>query len=90
MTASLDAEHHVDLFEQELRQVIGKRIGADGFALEVELTALGIDSLMLLRIIADLAPDPSLEINLEQLADVVTVNDLRFFLVTVNRRDDQR
>lgn len=86
MTASMGAEQDVDLFEQELRQVIGKRIGEDGFPLEIELTALGVDSLMLLRIIADLAPDPSLEIELERLSDVVTVNDLLFFLVTLNRR----
>jgi acyl carrier protein len=45
-----------------------------------ELTALGVDSLLLLRIIADLADDPTQEIDPHSLAEMITVGDLVSFV----------
>ena len=76
-------------FEDTVRHVIGKRVGASDFTLNTELTVLGIDSLMLLRVIADFPIDPSLEIDPVGLADVVTVADLQNFLSTLTTKVEQ-
>jgi acyl carrier protein len=75
--------------EDTVRAVISNRMGgSDDYAVDTELTALGIDSLMLLRIIADLAVDPRLEIDPVRLADVATVADLRDFLAALTEGAD--
>jgi len=73
-------EQHEGLLADRVRLVIGKRTGESVYSSSTELTALGVDSLLLLRIIADLVADLSFEIDPVRLADVMTVADLHKFL----------
>jgi acyl carrier protein len=53
---------------------------------EVELAGLGLDSLTVLRIIAELTADPTLELDPIRLADVFTVAELYEYLVDILER----
>ncbi|MFJ4962279.1 Phosphopantetheine attachment site [Streptomyces sp. ADI96-02] len=66
---------------ERVTAAIARRVGT-GHPLTptTELAALGIDSLLLLRILGDLAVDPSQEIDPYRLADVRTVADLADFV----------
>ncbi|MER6441327.1 acyl carrier protein [Streptomyces sp. NPDC001185] len=59
---------------------ITRRVGGQPMSETSELTALGIDSLLLLRIITDLAADEDQEIEPHDLARLVTVGDLTEFV----------
>ncbi|MGW2640667.1 acyl carrier protein [Streptomyces sp. NPDC001348] len=59
---------------------ITRRVGNQPMSETSELTALGVDSLLLLRIIADLAADETQEIEPHDLARLVTVGDLTEFV----------
>jgi len=74
-----------DTLAVSLRSAIARRTGQEpeNADADTELTALGVDSLLLLRIIADLAVDPGLEIDVVELGDLVTVADLERFLVAL-------
>jgi acyl carrier protein len=61
-----------------------RRLGEVPLTPEAELAALGVDSLLMLRILGDLALDPALEIDPYRLADVVTVADLVAFVESWN------
>ncbi|MFB7026747.1 MULTISPECIES: acyl carrier protein [unclassified Streptomyces] len=63
---------------------VTRRLGEQPLTPDTELTALGVDSLMLLRILGDLAADPTQEIDPYLLADVVTVADLVAFVDSWN------
>ncbi|MFE7131729.1 phosphopantetheine-binding protein [Streptomyces sp. NPDC057638] len=57
-----------------------RRLGEPPITERTELAALGVDSLLLLRILADLAADPTQEVDPQRLADVITVADLVAFV----------
>ncbi|MFE7778872.1 phosphopantetheine-binding protein [Streptomyces sp. NPDC057445] len=59
---------------------ITQRLGEQRLTPSTELAAIGVDSLLLLRILGDLAVDPTQEIDPYQLADVITVADLAAFV----------
>ncbi|MEU6556703.1 acyl carrier protein [Streptomyces sp. NPDC046915] len=59
---------------------ITRRVGDQPMSETSELTALGVDSLLLLRIITDLAADENQEIEPHDLAGLVTVGDLTEFV----------
>ncbi|MGI5403451.1 phosphopantetheine-binding protein [Streptomyces sp. CA-135486] len=65
---------------ERVHAAITKRVGEQSLTPQTELAALGIDSLLLLRILGDLAIDPAQEIDPYQLADVITVADLAAFV----------
>lgn len=67
-----------------VHDAIARRLGEQPLTPDTELAALGIDSLLLLRILGDLAVDPTQEIDPYQLADVVTVADLVAFVASWN------
>ncbi|MER5720026.1 phosphopantetheine-binding protein [Streptomyces sp. 11x1] len=69
---------------ERVHAAIARRLGDEQLTPDTELTALGIDSLLLLRILGDLAVDPSQEIDPYALADVVTVADLVAFVAAWN------
>ncbi|MER7415731.1 acyl carrier protein [Micromonospora peucetia] len=81
-------ERNEVVLAERLRVAIGRRTGEfpEGAGGDTELTALGVDSLLLLRIIADLVADPGLEIDVVELGDLVTVADLERFLVALTSR----
>lgn len=68
----------------QVHAAITRRLGEQQLTATTELTALGVDSLLLLRILGDLAVDPTQEIDPYQLADIVTVADLAAFVATWN------
>ncbi|MER7839420.1 acyl carrier protein [Streptomyces sp. NPDC096040] len=59
---------------------IARRVGDQPMDETSELVALGVDSLLLLRVIADLAADETQEIDPHALAEIVTVGDLADFI----------
>ncbi|MGW7545590.1 phosphopantetheine-binding protein [Streptomyces sp. NPDC054770] len=59
---------------------IARRVGDQPMTETSELVALGVDSLLLLRLIADFATDETQEIDPHALAEIVTVGDLADFL----------
>jgi acyl carrier protein len=59
---------------------IARRVGDRPIDESSELAALGVDSLLLLRVIADLAVDETQEIDPHALAEIVTVGDLVHFV----------
>ncbi|NXY94236.1 hypothetical protein HYE82_07515 [Streptomyces sp. BR123] len=67
-----------------VHDAITRRLGQQPLTPDTELAALGIDSLLLLRILGDLAVDPTQEIDPYRLADVVTVADLVAFVASWN------
>jgi acyl carrier protein len=71
----------------DVRRVIARRTGEQDFPWNSPLAALGIDSLLLLRIIADLVSDPDVTIDPATLVDVVTIGDLREFLADLTAQD---
>lgn len=77
-----DVARKEDTLAGNVRAAIARRTGElpQNTGGETELTALGVDSLLLLRIIADVVVDPSLEIDVVELGDLVTVADLERFL----------
>ncbi|MBT2383368.1 phosphopantetheine-binding protein [Streptomyces sp. ISL-11] len=65
---------------ERVTAALRRRTGPEPFTDATELAALGVDSLLLLRVIADLALDPTQEIDPQGLAEVITVADLRAFV----------
>jgi acyl carrier protein len=59
-----------------LRAALGKRLRNRQYDAATSLVQLGIDSLTLLRIIADVATDPDQEIDPADLAELSNVRDL--------------
>lgn len=68
----------------KVHAAINRRLGEQPLFTRTELAALGIDSLLLLRILGDLSADPTQEIDPYQLADVITVGDLVAFVASWN------
>ena len=68
----------------KVHSAINQRLGEQPLVAQTELAALGIDSLLLLRILGDLSVDPTQEIDPYQLADVITVGDLVAFVASWN------
>ena len=79
----LEATGREEELTEKIQRIIGKRTGSvpdlEG-AGDTALTALGIDSLTLLRIVADVIVDPDSEIDPVELGAVETVADLHGFL----------
>lgn len=69
-----------DPLAERVHRALRGRLGELEFTERTELFVLGVDSLLLLRILADLALDPTQEIDPQGLADVITVGDLRDFV----------
>ncbi|MFH8803893.1 acyl carrier protein [Streptomyces sp. NPDC017936] len=65
---------------EDVQACIARRVGDQPMNETSELTDLGVDSLLLLRIIADLAADETQEIEPHDLARLVTVGDLAEFV----------
>ncbi|MFI8193388.1 acyl carrier protein [Streptomyces sp. NPDC085946] len=65
---------------EDVLACITRRVGDQPMSETSELTALGVDSLLLLRIITDLAADETQEIEPHELARLVTVGDLTEFV----------
>ena len=61
---------------EQVRKRLVARVGDQPMSDDTVLTALGVDSLLLLRVMADLVSDPTQEIDPGALADLVTVGDL--------------
>ncbi len=78
--SSQDHGHAPDPLTERVHRALRRRLGDQEFTDRTELVALGVDSLLLLRVIADLAVDPTQEIDPQGLADVITVSDLRDFV----------
>ncbi|WP_016908608.1 acyl carrier protein [Streptomyces xiaopingdaonensis] len=59
---------------------LARRVGDQPMDETSELAALGVDSLLLLRVITDLAVDETQEIDPQALAGIATVGDLADFV----------
>ncbi|ALV31130.1 acyl carrier protein [Streptomyces sp. CdTB01] len=65
---------------EDVLACITRRVGDQPMSETSELTDLGVDSLVLLRIITDLAASETQEIEPHDLARLVTVGDLTEFV----------
>ncbi|MGH8791176.1 MAG: acyl carrier protein [Stackebrandtia sp.] len=75
-----------DALPADLDAVIG-RYATWTFDDDTSLVQAGLDSLSVLRMVADLAPDPDREIGAERLVAIETVRELKTWLTDLCRPD---